>query len=196
VPSTENAASDGHDYIEGNGGDDVIFGNLGQDDIVGGSSSLFGLTDAASRPDGADLVFRRRRDGHRAPARRGRRRRRGHVLDADVIAGDNADILRIVARGTAPGAARYVGFQYDTYSPNAKLVVRAVRLLDYTPGGPDLRNSTPAALGDRGAGDELHGESGDDAVYGMAGDDVLFGEGQDDDLIGGWGNDWISGRQR
>jgi Ca2+-binding RTX toxin-like protein len=47
--------------------------------------------------------------------------------------------------------------------------------------------------GDIGAGDELHGESGDDFIYGMKGNDVLFGEGQDDDLIGGYGNDWISG---
>ncbi len=38
MPSTE-AATDGDDYIEGNGGNDVIFGNLGQDDIIGGSST-------------------------------------------------------------------------------------------------------------------------------------------------------------
>ena len=44
--SVENAATDGHDYIEGGGGNDVIFGNLGQDDIIGGSSSLFGQTHA------------------------------------------------------------------------------------------------------------------------------------------------------
>ena len=43
---------------KGNGGNDVIFGNLGQDDIVGGSSSLFGLTVLPSqRPDGADIIF-------------------------------------------------------------------------------------------------------------------------------------------
>ena len=41
-PSFE-AASDGSDYIEGNGGDDTIFGGLGQDDIVGDSSDLYGL---------------------------------------------------------------------------------------------------------------------------------------------------------
>src|SRR5206468_8130011 len=38
-PSFE-AATDGDDYIEGNGGNDVIFGNLGQDDILGGNSTL------------------------------------------------------------------------------------------------------------------------------------------------------------
>ena len=39
VSASVEAASDGDDYIEGNGGNDVIFGNLGQDDIIGGSSS-------------------------------------------------------------------------------------------------------------------------------------------------------------
>ena len=43
-PSVE-AATDGDDYIEGNGGDDTIFGGLGQDDIVGDSSDLYGLGD-------------------------------------------------------------------------------------------------------------------------------------------------------
>ena len=52
---------------------------------------------------------------------------------------------------------------------------------------------TPEQLGDLGAGDEIHGESGNDVVYAQVGNDVLFGEGQDDDLIGGWGHDWISG---
>ena len=56
VPSFE-AATDGEDYIEGNGGNDVIFGGLGQDDIVGGSSNFFSLITANLRPDGDDLIF-------------------------------------------------------------------------------------------------------------------------------------------
>ena len=55
VPSFE-AATDGDDYMEGNGGNDVLFGNLGQDDLVGGSSQYYGLT-AAMRLDGSDLLF-------------------------------------------------------------------------------------------------------------------------------------------
>ena len=39
-PSIERA-TDGDDYIEGNGGLDTIFGGLGQDDIVGDSSDLY-----------------------------------------------------------------------------------------------------------------------------------------------------------
>ena len=50
-----------------------------------------------------------------------------------------------------------------------------------------------AASNDRGAADEVHGESGDDFVYGMRGGDVLFGDGQNDTLIGGYDADWISG---
>src|SRR6185436_18067421 len=42
VPSFE-AATDGEDYIEGNGGDDILLGNLGQYDIIGGSSDFFSL---------------------------------------------------------------------------------------------------------------------------------------------------------
>src|SRR5207245_3726388 len=56
TPSFE-AATDGDDYIEGNGGNDVIFGGLGQDDIIGGSSDLFSLTTRAMRPDGSDMIF-------------------------------------------------------------------------------------------------------------------------------------------
>ena len=63
--------------------------------------------------------------------------------------------------------------------------------LDYTAGGSDF-NAASAAR-DIGAGDEIHGESGDDTVYGMVGNDVIFGESGDDDLIGGIGNDWLSG---
>src|SRR5262249_35549531 len=79
---------------------------------------------------------------------------------------------------------------YDDYG-TLKIIPRAMRLIDYTPGGPDF-DAVKAAL-DNGAADELHGESGDDFIYGQAGSDVLFGEGQSDDLIGGYGNDWISG---
>src|SRR5262249_57811274 len=80
-------------------------------------------------------------------------------------------------------------FNYDNYG-TSKIVVRAARLLDYTPGGPDY---SAAAANDIGGNDEIHGENGDDFIYGGKGSDVLFGEGQDDDLVGGYGNDWISG---
>ncbi|WP_306372490.1 hypothetical protein [Roseisalinus antarcticus] len=198
-PSTE-AATDGDDYIEGNGGSDVIFGNLGQDDIVGGSSSMFGRDTAARRPDGADLIFGgaglriARNDlgdsSLLAPGAALTDANPGgplHAADADVILGDNGNIYRLVDGVT--GAALTLGHDSYTSPDGPKIAARATELLDYTAGGTD---ADPAAQ-DTGAGDEIHGEGGDDILLGMAGSDVLFGGAQDDDLIGGWGNDWISG---
>jgi hypothetical protein len=206
IPSVE-AVTDGDDYIEGGGGDDVVFGNLGQDDIVGGSSSLFSLDTAEERPDGADYLFggagtrigiddESLGTGVVAGDR--------HARDADVIAGDNADVIRIVGIGgvdvrSGNPSSRYVGYVYDDLYGGMQIVVRGVRLLDYQPGGPDFRPEcfTAAPAGscpaDRGGDDEVHGETGDDTVYGARGGDRLFGDGDDDDLIGGWGHDWISG---
>ncbi|MDH4109610.1 MAG: hypothetical protein OEW35_14975, partial [Gammaproteobacteria bacterium] len=219
APSTD-AASDGDDYIEGNGGTDVIFGNLGQDDIIGGSSSLFSLDNAnptiarSLRPDAGDYLFggSGTEIGHNETLTN----EAGdtvvptldrHARDADAIAGDNANIYRIVgsASVTVPGTTTVVmgvadtgGFLHFSYDMqrsgnNQLIIVRGVELLDYTVGGPDF-NPAGAAT-DIGAADEIHGESGDDFIYGMVGNDVLFGDSESDDLIGGWGNDWISGGQ-
>ncbi|HEY9237367.1 MAG TPA: hypothetical protein VIP10_00890, partial [Burkholderiaceae bacterium] len=141
----------------------------------------------------------------------------GHAQDADVIVGDNGRILRLVGidkvqRGNADVVATgsgvsstggFLNYNYDIHGSTAdgygsdgdpatydRIIVRATGFLDYTEGGIDF--NAKAAL-DRGAADEIHGESGDDQIYGMRGNDVLFGEGQDDDLIAGYGNDWISG---
>jgi Ca2+-binding RTX toxin-like protein len=202
TPSFE-AATDGDDYIEGNGGNDVIFGNLGQDDIIGGNSNLFTLTTPAMRPEGADMIFggagtniARNDLGDATLDNNGViiADPMGHARDADVIAGDNANIYRLVGISGTPGAG-FLQFNYDqtsTYENRGtlRIIPRAVKLLDYTPGGPDFNS---AAGNDIGAADEVHGEAGDDFIYGMKGSDILFGDGQDDDLIGGYGNDWISG---
>jgi Ca2+-binding RTX toxin-like protein len=186
---------DGDDYVEGNGGKDVLFGNLGQDDLVGGSSDLFTLNSPDLRPDAEDFVFggagtRIARNvevtsGDALFAER-------HARDADAIAGDNADIFRVVpGAGTTPLRFYYDNPAFPGYSESRPIVVRAVQFLDYTPGGPDF--DAAAAAANIGAADEVHGESGDDQVYGMKGNDVLFGDGGDDDLIGGYGKDWASG---
>jgi len=187
LPSDE-AATDGDDYIEGNGGDDVIFGNLGQDDIVGGSSDLYAglMGPETNRPDGSDLIF----GGAGSDIARNDYGDGLHTRDADTIAADNANIFRLVGtHGTDNGA--FLVFGYDNYGESQHLVPRAVVLLDYTVGGPDFNAANAAS--DNGIGDEVHGESGDDSIYGQTGSDILFGESGDDDLIGGWGNDWISG---
>ncbi|WP_322892016.1 hypothetical protein [Yoonia sp. 76] len=181
--------TDGDDYIEGNGGDDIIFGNLGRDDIIGGSSSLFGLVTREQRMDGSDMIFGgsgtrigRNELGDESPE--------GNARDNDTIVGDNANIYRLVGiNGVSSGS--YLTFSYDTYSDLMRIIPRGVELLDYTQGGFDV-DPVSAAL-DQGAADEIHGEDGDDTIYGMVGDDILFGDAHNDDIIGGTGNDWISG---
>ena len=108
-PSVERA-TDGEDYIEGNGGNDVVFGGLGQDDIVGGSSDFFSLSRrraARRRPTTSPTASDLRRRRPDADRRRERRHDYGgtlgrtiaaqrHARDADTIVGDNGDIVRIV----------------------------------------------------------------------------------------------------
>jgi Ca2+-binding RTX toxin-like protein len=189
----------GDDYIEGNGGNDMIRGGLGQDDIIGGSSSLFSLDTPAQRPDGQDAIFggngdvtarndygEQVMDDQGSPIDDALR----HARDADMIIGDNGKVFRLVGiDGEDSGSL--LTFNYDNYSDQLRIVVRAAHLLDYTPGGSDY--DAGSALNDIGAADTVRGESGDDFIYGQVGNDVLYGDAQDDDLIGGWGRDWISG---
>ena len=136
-----------------------------------------------------------------------------------MIVANNGDIVRLVGVSHVPQASGFLSFGYDTAAfeggGSERIVPRAVKLLDYTLGGPDLANQAgPVVTGDIGAGSgasvpvawysgpvgpgqalgsEVHGGQGDDTVYGGAGNDVLYGDGQNDVLIGGYGNDWISG---
>ena len=209
--------ADGHDYIEGGGGNDVVFGNQGQDDIIGGSSNLFGMTNGVTvvrnstpdkRPDGSDILFGgsgthilRNDIGDATIAANTNvitTTAKGHANDSDMILGDNGDIFRLVGVNNTPTATpTFLSFNYDDYTnglaapDQVKIVVRAARLIDYTPGGTDYNPAGYAT--DIGKRDEVHGESGDDFVYGMGAMTSLYGDGQDDDIVGGWGNDWISG---
>ena len=135
-----------------NGGNDVIFGNLGQDEIIGGSSSLFTLVDPNLRPDGSDLIF----------GGSGQRVDRNyqvsgdtnsdtivldsvHAEDSDAIAGDNANIYRLVGvNGVETG--NFLSFRYDEGRGSERIIVRAVELLDYTPGGVDYDAASAARV--------------------------------------------------
>ncbi|MFN2611440.1 MAG: hypothetical protein ABR507_11310 [Actinomycetota bacterium] len=225
TPSFE-ASTDGSDYVEGGGGNDVVFGNLGQDDLIGGSSSLFTLITPGLRPDGKDIIFGgagTRVDRNNEVASTDPIFGMSHARDADTIASDNANIYRVVGINGVDANPAYLynlRFNYDNpafpgYSATLPLVVHAVDLLDYTPGGPDFDPakfglptagacSTSPATGscgtpipdcgvDIGAGDEVHAESGDDIIYTACGNDVAFGDAGDDNITGGWGNDWVSG---
>src|SRR6185503_5048227 len=191
--------TDGNDYIEGNGGEDMLIGNLGQDDIIGGSSEFFGLTSGTMRPDGSDIIFGGAATGERVKRHAftgdiraglnangalvdsiafGNNLVRRHATDSDFIMGDNANIFRIVQGTNGP----FAEFNYDkgTFlnSSNVttvfedrgtlRIVVRSYRMLDYTPIESD--NSSI------GAGDVIHGESGDDFIHGMTGGDILYGD--------------------
>ena len=234
TPSADNylGTTDGSDYIEGGGGSDTIFGNQGQDDIVGGSSDLFTLTGACTaanevaspagtckRPDAPNLIFGGSGGSDIARLDPGATGANSEAHDADTIVANNGDIVRLV--GTAHTAhAGFLTFGYDTAAfeggDSERIVPRAVTLLDYTPGGPDLANQAgPVVTGDigrrvgriRGPGVVLRARSAParrsaarstaaratTTVYGGAGNDVLYGDGQNDVLIGGYGGDWISG---
>ena len=221
VPSFE-ASTDGQDYIEGNGGYDILFGGLGQDDIVGGNSDMFSLTDVNLRPDSADLIFGgagTKIDRNTfAPPSDGSLVTDVHARDADAIVSDNGDIIRIAGinhvDGMVPGAPPtnlYPTFNYDTHGPEGRtstIVVRGVRLIDYTPGGPDYSATNGLGLfpgfdgtschgtnkyHDIGGYDEVHGETGDDTIYTGCGNDFAYGDAQDDDIVMGWGQDWADG---
>jgi hypothetical protein len=119
-----------------------------------------------------------------------------HDTNADVMLANNGDIFRLV------GTGGYLKFNYDNYTTTAHIVPRAVRRLDYTPGGPDLAGQpgplvTGAAasngVGDIGGPFEVHAEQGDAWIYGGPNKGVIFGGGQNDTILTGYGNDWVSG---
>jgi Ca2+-binding RTX toxin-like protein len=138
-----------------------------------------------------------------------------HARDADTIVADNGDIFdlvginhtdRLSGKGFltfnydsgqnglvyVPGTLPPAGQTYTNFWGGTQFIIpRAVKLIDYTIGGPDF-NPTQAAT-DIGGAAEIHGESGDDMIYGGPGNDKLFGDAQNDQIVGGWGNDWIDG---
>ncbi len=196
TPSFE-APTDGNNYIEGGGGNNVIFGNGGQNDIIGGSSSLFGLTTPDQRTSGSNIIFagagtRISRD-YQVPTTDPIYATR-HAHNASVIVANNGSIYDLVGTNSADSGG-FLQFNYDQNSPYEnrgplRIIPRAVDLLDYTPGGPTFN---PAANNDIGLASEIHAESGDTTIYGGPGSDTIFGGAGDDDIIGGYGNKWISG---
>ncbi|RLQ23593.1 LEPR-XLL domain-containing protein [Seongchinamella sediminis] len=187
------AATDGDDYIEGNGGEDLLFGGLGQDDIIGGSSDLFGLTDPEDRPDGSDIIYggaanpdRLERNATTDPADPLIAEEDRHARDSDMIVGDNGSIYRIVGLNDTDGGA-YEAFNYDAEASDRgdlRIVVRGMTRLDYDP---------EVAANNRGDADRIWGESGDDFIHAMFGPDVAYGDAENDDIFGEQGTDWLSG---
>ena len=211
VSASFEARTDGNDYIEGGGGNDVIFGNLGQNDIIGGNSDLFSLTQPSQRPDsGSPIIFAGAgteiaRNYDALPL--GTSAGDAHARNASVIVANNGDIFDLVGtNGTDTGG--FLTFNYDsgqnglTFHPGQSngtnyyggtqfVIPRAVRLLDYTYGGPDF--NAGAAANDRGGPAEIHAESGDTQIYGGPNLDYLFGGSGNNQIISGYGGAWIAG---
>lgn len=131
-----------------------------------------GLQARSQRPDGRDILF----GGAGTDIARnnlgdsgGETANQIHARDSDMILGDNGNVYRLVSvTDLNTGATSFLQFGYDQANlayedrGSLRIVVRAAQLLDYTPGGPDT--DWTSLLGDNGAGDELHGESGDDFI--------------------------------
>ena len=173
---------------------DIIFGGAGapvrivRNDFVGATDTDLGTAEgvgAVPTDDDPSIALEDR-----------------HSRDADFIMGDNANVFRLV-----DDADNFLEFNYDQSDVedrgDERIIPRAMQQLDYTLGGSDFHdagtydvNGAAIIMGqpnDNGAGDLIHGESGDDYIFGMTGSDVIFGESDDDDIVGGYGHDWISG---
>lgn len=163
----------GDDMIEGNGATDTLLGDAGQDDLIGGTSQGGGGT-----PDAADTIY----GGSNGPDLAG---------DFDVMAGDNASIVR------AQNGGVYVT---DNFAPDTQGVVRRIVTLF------DVATTTTPAPANTSGGDTIYGEDGFDIMYGQGGDeigmsggrgndemygndgaDIMLGNDGQDDLIGGTG---------
>ena len=130
-----------------------------------------------------------------------------HARNASVVVANNGDIFDLVGDFTQPDLGGFLTFNYNSgqngyyyvpgtttatnyYGGNQFVIPRAVELLDYTYGGPEL--SPVAAATDIGGTAEIHAESGDTQIYGGPNTDYLFGGSGNDLIIGGYGGKWIA----
>jgi Ca2+-binding RTX toxin-like protein len=169
------------DLIEGNQGSDWLEGNNGEDDIVGGSSflassgglALAGAGADLGDPDEVDAIFGG--DG------------------ADVLAGDNAVVIRKTGATTATPTAAYnagLATAYFTTDPTDPVpgwwigvtTDRQVRLLDRA----TLNTG-------RFGGDLISGGAGADVAFAQDGNDWVTGGADDDAIEGNGGADSLFG---
>jgi hypothetical protein len=237
------SVTDGQSYVEGGRGNNTIFANQGQNDIIGGNSSMYSLGLTQERASGSNLIFGGSGDnvGYEDCTNATFDTLNasnvcvtsadGHAHDANVIVANNGNVVSLVGvngtygfvtNGITKSPIGYLQYAYDVQgNPTATewIIPRAVTLLDYTPGGPDLAGTPgPLAAGDIGGtpvpgctpgtvaqqvagtgaicqqqGSEIHVESGDAFVYGGPANDVVFGGAQNDSIILGYGDNWVSG---
>lgn len=106
----------------------------------------------------------------------------GTAADHDLVAGDNASLIRPVG-----GDSLWFQDDLDTSRGVTDIVRRVLQLFDVaTAEEPDADDGVSG-------GDFLHGQNGFDIVYGQGGADVLRGGLMDDYLEGGNGSDDVQG---
>jgi Ca2+-binding RTX toxin-like protein len=157
------------DYLEGNHSADEMYGDGGEDDLTGGGSANDGVIDADRVGDGlrdeGDAIWGD--DGDDDPATNGD--------DGDVIAGDNAMIVRPLD-----------GLGHWQIDPNTDDVIRQVFLFDVQQaGGPPIDPLTSGS-------DVLQGEGGHDLMYGQGNGAELDADADghfDEDPVDGIDND-------
>jgi Ca2+-binding RTX toxin-like protein len=158
--------NDGDDYMEGNHGSDWMWGDAAEDDMIGGGSADDGVIDANRVGDGlldkGDVMFGDDGDADQSAA---------DGDEADVMAGDNARILRDLPQQT---------------EPNTDDWIRHVVLFDVATTG-DL-----AAAGTSG-GDTMSGEGDNDIMFGQGGNDTMSGGDAFDYMEGNHEDDTMSG---
>ncbi|HEY1105899.1 MAG TPA: hypothetical protein VGE78_07095, partial [Agromyces sp.] len=149
------------DHVEGNQDGDWLEGNADEDDLIGGSSF-------PDQPDTGDVLW--------------------GGGDADVLAGDNACIVRDVPGVEfAPGSCPAL----DTPAPTEFHYVTSQLGVDTRRGVVyhDLDAAVPSEFGR----DTLNGGSGVDVEFGQDGADALFGDGGADFQFGNGGADVVVG---
>ncbi|TYB99389.1 calcium-binding protein [Micromonospora sp. WP24] len=151
-------ADGGADFAEGGPGSDWVEGNHGDDDLVGGSSTAYDGTGAATtgQPDTADAVFG------------------GPGSDAAI--GDNGAVLRPLPGETPTSVTVRLGSGGAPFGP------RIVVLLDRAAVGVDRHGGDRVSGGD--GVDTLWGQDGADALTGDGGGDYVEGNGGADVLRG------------
>ncbi|HUP84685.1 MAG TPA: calcium-binding protein [Acidimicrobiales bacterium] len=168
----------GDDYMEGNAGADVMQGNADQDDMVGGTGRI-----ANDNDGGTDFSINGRLDGADDMVGDSLSTDEGVEAsnDYDVMAGDNAEIVRPLTTSAPTG--KWTPHVYDGG------VYRTVTFRDIQRvGGPAVSASVSGAdtMYGNGANDIMRGQGGNDTMHGNAGHDDMEGNHQSDHM---WGDD-------
>ncbi|MBW3588220.1 MAG: hypothetical protein KY429_02250 [Actinobacteria bacterium] len=173
---------DGEDDLEGNAGADTLRGDAGQDNIVGGGSANDGIIDDdrvgnGLLDEGETAMYGESDNTPGTPEGSG----------ADVMAGDNARILRTIDPDNGLWQINSFNGNYVRTLQLFDIEIEGQPAVDAAVHGPDVMwgNSNDDIMRGQGDKDEMHGGAGDDFMFGNHDSDTMFGDGEDDDMLGG-----------